>query len=98
MCILWSHNVYYGLTLLGLETHTNQELPMVCVVVISASYIFRLAIHLHRLKGLIPSFTLNDTIETSHKEKIIRCACHTCVCTVYNNGDTFIWRTLVREG
>ncbi len=52
-------------------------------MVISASYIFRLAIHLHRLKGLIPSCTLNDTIEMSHKE-YIRCACHTCVCTVYN--------------
>ncbi len=34
---LWSHNVYYGLSLLVLETHTNQELPMVCVVIISAS-------------------------------------------------------------
>ncbi len=37
---LWSHNVYYGLMelIMSLETHTNQDLPMVCV---NGNYCFR---------------------------------------------------------
>ncbi len=39
-----------------------------------------LHVHLLRsLKTVIPSYTLNDTIEMSHKEKLIRCACVTLV-------------------